>query len=107
MRVSGRLIRPEVLVALTRTTEVKKQVRAVANEIRDDARRRAPVKTGNLRRNIFVDNVLDEKGRVIYRVGWRPKAWYGRLVEFGTEDTPAQPHLRPAADRVRRALGKP
>src|SRR6266508_3487426 len=94
-------IRPEVIVALTRTSEVKKQVRAVANEIRKEARALAPVKTGNLRRNITVDNVLDEEGRVVYRVGWRPEAWYGSLVELGTEDTPARPHLRPAADKVR------
>lgn len=106
MRVGSGRIRPEVLVALTRTTEMKKQVRAVANEIRREARALAPVATGNLRRNIVVDNVLDDEGRVVYRVGWSPKAWYGLLVELGTEDTPARPHLRPAADKVNRALGR-
>jgi HK97 gp10 family phage protein len=95
-------VRPEVITALTRTVEVKKQVRAVANEIRDDARRRAPRRTGALRRSIRVDNVLDEQGAVVYRVGWDKRiAWYGPLVEFGTEKTRAQPHLRPAADAVR------
>jgi HK97 gp10 family phage protein len=103
MRLFGR-VSPEVLVALTRTKEVKRQVRSVANEIRDEARRLAPVDTGNLRRNIKVTNVLDDQGRVVFVVGWASQAWYGSLVEFGTEDTAARPHLRPAADKIRRQV---
>jgi len=95
-------VRPEVITALTRTVEVKRQVRAVANAVRDDARRRAPRKTGALRRSIRVDNVLDERGNVVYRVGWDKRvAFYGPMVEFGTERTRAQPHLRPAVDAAR------
>lgn len=98
MRTSGR-VRPEVLAALSQTREVKAQVRAVANEIRKDARRRAPKVTGALRRGLQVVNYYDpETGMVEYHVGWsRGTAWYGLLVEMGTEDTAAQPHLRPAA----------
>lgn len=106
MRMSSKPLSPEILIALTRTKEVKQQVRAVANQIRKEARRRAPRRTGNLRRNITVVNVLDDEGRVEYRVGWAPAAWYGSLVEFGTEDTPARPHLRPAADEINRQLGR-
>jgi HK97 gp10 family phage protein len=96
-------IREEVIVALTRTTEVKAQTRKVANEIRKGARANArPFRdTGNLERNIAVTNVLDDQGRVEYRVGWTPAAWYGSMVELGTEDTPPRPHLRPAAERVK------
>lgn len=95
-------IRPEAITALTRVPEIKKQVRAVANAIRDDARRRAPRRTGALRRSIKVDNVLDEHGNVVFRVGWDKRiAFYGPMVEFGTEKTRAQPHLRPAVDAFR------
>ena len=94
--------RPEVLAAVSQAPSVKKQVRAVAAEIRKEARRRAPKDTGNLRRNIAVENVYDrDTGLVEYHVGWKKLAWYGSLVELGTEDTPARPHLRPAADKFR------
>jgi HK97 gp10 family phage protein len=94
-------VRREVITALTRTPEVKAQVRAVANSIRDDARSRAPRHTGALRRSIKVDNVLDDQGRVVYRVGWDKRiAYYGPMVEGGTNDTRARPHLKPAAEAV-------
>jgi HK97 gp10 family phage protein len=100
MRV-GR-IRPEVIAAVTQAPSVKKQVRTVANEIRKIARQKAPKETGALRRGIQVENVYDKQtGMVEYHVGWnRYTAWYGALVELGTEDTPARPHLRPAADEI-------
>lgn len=95
--------RPEVLAAVSQAPSVKKQVRAVANEIRKEARRLAPKETGALRRGIQVENVYDsDTGLVEYHVGWSKRtAWYGLLVEMGTEDTPARPHLRPAADKFR------
>ena len=95
--------RPEVLAAVSQAPSVKKQVRAVAGEVRKLARQKARGSrdTGNLIRNIAVENFYDrETGMVEYRVGWRKRAWYGSLVELGTEDTPAQPHLRPAADEI-------
>ena len=94
--------RPEVLAAVTQAPAVKKQVRAVANEIRKGARRRAKRRTGAMARGIRVENVYDQKtGMVEYHVGWdRRTGWWGPLNELGTEDTPAQPHLRPAADEV-------
>lgn len=94
--------RPEVLAAVSQAPSVKKQVRAVAVEIKKGARRRAKKVTGNLRRNIDVENVYDPKTRMVeYHVGWKKAAWYGPLVELGTEDTPAAPHLRPAADEFK------
>jgi HK97 gp10 family phage protein len=97
-------IRPEVIAALTRVPEVKKQVRAVAIEIRTGARQRAKRQTGALRRSIKVDNVLESgTGQVVFRVGWdRRIAHYGGLVELGTHDTPAAAHLVPAALAVQR-----
>jgi HK97 gp10 family phage protein len=94
-------ISPQALAALSQVPEVKKQVRAVAAEIRDEARRLAPKETGTLRRSIKVINVYDKDTKnVEYRVGWdKDVAFYGPMIEFGTEDTPPQPHLRPAADK--------
>ena len=105
MRVGPQRISPQALAALSRLPEVKKQVRRVAAEIRTEARLLAPVDTGNLRRNIAVDNVLDATGAVVFRVGWTAGAVYGPDIEFGTEDTEAQPHLRPAALKVKRSGG--
>jgi len=101
--------RPEVLAAISQAPSVKKQVRQVANEIRKEARRRATKQTGALRRGIQTENVYDSKtGLVEYHVGWSKKtAWYGLLVELGTEDTPARPHLRPAGDKVNQARSAP
>jgi HK97 gp10 family phage protein len=94
--------RPEVLAAVSQAPSVKKQVRTVANEIRKKARRKAPKETGALRRGIQTENVYDSKtGLVEYHVGWNKyTAWYGLLVEVGSEDTTAKPHLRPAADEI-------
>ena len=95
-------LRPEVLAAVTQAPSVKKQVRAAAAEVRKLARQKAVKDTGTMRRGIQIENVYDrETGMVEYHVGWnRYTAWYGALVELGTEDTPARPHLRPAADEV-------
>ncbi|WP_327029706.1 HK97 gp10 family phage protein [Micromonospora sp. NBC_01740] len=91
-------LRPAVLAALSQVPEVAKQVRQVANAIRRDARRLAPKETGTLRRNIQVERVYDQESRSVkFLVGWGGKGWYGWMVEAGTEDTPARPHLVPAA----------
>ena len=103
----GRL-RPEVLQALTRTPVVKKQMRLVAGEIRKEARILAQGSrdSGNLIRSIAVDNVLNDEGLVEFRVGWAKRGFYGSLVELGTVDTPAQPHLRPSAIKVAGRAGR-
>lgn len=93
-------INPVAVAAATRTPAVKKQMRVVAGEIRKEARRLAPRETGALRRGIAVENVLLPDGQVEWRVGWTRQAFYGSLLETGTEDTPPRPHLRPAAIKV-------
>jgi HK97 gp10 family phage protein len=94
--------RPEVLAAVSQAPSVKKQVRKVANEVRKLARQKAPKETGALRRGIQVENVYDKAtGLVEFHVGWNKyTAWYGGLVELGSEGQPARPHLRPAADEI-------
>ena len=69
----------------------------VAAVIARDAARLAPVRTGNLRRNITVER--ERVGGVWhYLVGWAPAAYYGRYVEFGGErNRRPRPHLVPAA----------
>lgn len=98
MEIDRRRIRPEVLAALTQVPEVAKQTRSVANAIRRDARRLAPKKTGRLRRGIAVERSYNPATRVVsYRVGWDASAWYGLMVETGTEHSQPRPHLVPAA----------
>jgi HK97 gp10 family phage protein len=95
-------IDPKVLAAVSRSPAVKRQTRLVADVIKKGARRRAPKVSGNLQKNIDIEEAEDPKtGVTEYHVGWRKAAWYGAMVELGTEDTPAQPHLRPAADELR------
>jgi HK97 gp10 family phage protein len=98
MEFDRRPIRKEVLAALSQVPEVAQQTRETAKLIRDDARALAPVRTGNLRRNIRYERVYDRAtGRVSYVVGWDPRAWYGWLVERGSEHAAPHPHLVPAA----------
>lgn len=92
--------RPHViLAAVSQQSQAKRQVRALANKVRNDARELAPRQTGALRRSIRVWNYYDPATQMVeYRVGWdRSIAFYGWMVEAGTERTRAQPHLRPAA----------
>lgn len=95
----GRINRDALLAAVSQQPKAKRQIRELANKVRDDARRMAPVDTGALRRSIKVTNHYDpETKTVTYRVGWDKRiAWYGSLVEYGTENQRPRPHLRPAA----------
>lgn len=101
---------------------LRKAIGRAAVVIRDDARRRAPVDTGNLRDNIiavrkrkspqgtegyFVEvrrkrrkyantRANRRKGRVGKTYESLGEAYYGMFVELGTAKMPAQPFLRPA-----------
>jgi HK97 gp10 family phage protein len=95
-------IRKQAVAALNRIPGVQSQVRKASREILKEARRLAPVDTGTLRRSLMVEEVRGDNGEIGFRVGWdRTIAPYGPLVELGTEDTAAQPHLRPAANKVK------
>lgn len=101
---------------------LRKAIGRAAVVIRDDARRRAPVDTGNLRDNIiavrkrkspqgtegyFVEvrrkrrkyantRANRRKGRVGKTYENLGEAYYGMFVELGTAKMPDQPFLRPA-----------
>lgn len=75
--------------------EVKELVKKTAMNIRRNARRRAPVKTGRLRKSI---RILYGKDRLSAYV--RAVAPYSHIVENGSSVTGASPRpfLKPAAD---------
>lgn len=83
--------------------------------IRDAAKQKVPVDTGNLRQNVIVKRLpksesagLTSEHIVTVRKGKLTKkqkgaglkdAFYGSFVEFGTVKMPARPYLRPAFDQ--------
>ncbi|THV27939.1 HK97-gp10 family putative phage morphogenesis protein [Glycomyces paridis] len=87
-------------------------VRAAAKQLKADARKRAPVRSGDLRRSIRYRMDRDGLGAQVY-----VDEFYGRFIEYGTKSMEKQPFLRPAAalerarfrnrvsDEVRKALG--
>jgi HK97 gp10 family phage protein len=92
--------RPEViLTAVSQQAQARRQVRRLAAKVRDDARIIAPKRTGDLRRSIKVFQGRDRlTGQTEYRIGWdRNIAFYGWMVEAGTEHSQPRPHIRPAA----------
>lgn len=95
--------------------EVKEVYMGAALLFRDEARRRAPVRSGRLRRAIFADFGDPVKPNVIVGVqyflhGKRQIAMapHAHLVEFGTRNSPARPFMRPAVtaskDRMSNAI---
>lgn len=85
----------------------KSAVRAGANVIAKEARLRAPVDDGVLKRSIKVVARSKRLGPAVVSVAtrsgkkWQERgmnAWYAPLVEFGTRFRPATPFLRPALD---------
>jgi HK97 gp10 family phage protein len=87
---------------LAKARAVTNQEETVARQVLETARDLAPFLTGRLRRSLTVVEVRNSRGQTEYRIGWDLDiAEYGPAVEFGTEDTPAQPHLRPAAIKVK------
>lgn len=78
------------LIAATPTQRTE-LVRSTALFVEADAKRRAPVRTGALRRSI--QSVIRAAAAVV-RVG----VDYGVYVEYGTHRMPARPYLRPAVE---------
>jgi HK97 gp10 family phage protein len=102
MRV-GR-ISPDLAAALSQRREVAQQVRRVAAEVRDEARRLAPKDTGAGAKSIRVVRDFDRQSRAVtYRVSWDKTHFYMGFHEFGTSTQPARPFLRPAAEKVQRS----
>lgn len=98
VKVSHEPTDPRALHEIANSDEVQQELLKLAKDIRRDARRLAPKKTGTLARGIVIEEITDlETGIEGYAVGWNDKAWYGWMVEAGTEKEPAKPHLVPAA----------
>ena len=85
----------------TMSIQVADAVNAVGMDAQATAKRKAPVLTGNLRRNItFVPAkisraFLSNRVKQITSEVWS-NAPYSRYVEFGTHKMKAQPFMRPA-----------
>ncbi len=88
----------QALREIANSSFVQDEVEKLAKAIQRDARRLAPKETGRLRRGIVIEEITDlVTGIEGYAVGWNDRAFYGQLVEDGTEENPPRPHLAPAA----------
>jgi HK97 gp10 family phage protein len=108
---------------------VRSGVNAGAREVGKIARRKAPKRTGKLRKGIIWKKRRDRGGQITYSIGWNyKKVRYGHLVELGHRIVPRgkkeksnrggemrgsvapRPHLRPALyagkNRAIRAIRK-
>ena len=100
MKVSHEPTDPRSLKETANSDEVQRELLKLAKDIQRDARSIAPKKTGNLARHIEIEEITDlDTGIEGYAVGWGDKAWYGQMVEQGTEKSEPRPHLIPAAIR--------
>lgn len=107
-----------------RANALRAGMRAGAVVIQEEAKRRASVDTGRMKKNIYVKRIrelvteLSEGWFVGVRMGPKRKkdketgalskdysndAWYWRLVEFGTRHIPARPFMRPAFEATKQA----
>jgi HK97 gp10 family phage protein len=83
---------------IANSSEIQDELRKLAKDIQSDARRLAPVRTGTLQRGIVTEEITDlDTGLEGFAVGWNNKAFYGWMVENGSENKAARPHLVPAA----------
>lgn len=77
--------------------------RAGANVVRDEAKRRVPVKLGRLRKSLGTTRRRSrDRNEVVFSVsprkGGKNDGFYGRFIELGTSKMSAKPFLRPAAE---------
>lgn len=85
---------------------IRSALAAGAARILQSAQQLVPVATGLLRSLLRVRVSRDGLGAQIGLIGKRAnrKAFYGRFVEFGTREQPAQPFLTPAFEAERQRL---
>ena len=74
-------------------------VEQVAEAAAGKMRGRAPKDTGEGAASIHVEPDPDDPG---FRIGWDPDHFYMLFPEFGTEQQPARPFMRPTADEFNR-----
>lgn len=74
----------------------EREIHDAAVELRDESRLLAPKETHDLERSI---RLLDESSsRDVITSEYGTDIEYGEFQEFGTEDDPGQPFIRPAVD---------
>ena len=113
------------LAAELRGKTLERALVAGALIIQNDAKRKAPYLTGNLRRSIHIgghDDLNPDGGNIVDRSGMPvpnpivsansvsvfvgTDVNYAAAVEFGSKTQRAQPYLRPAMDENQAAVGK-
>lgn len=81
---------------------LRSAMREAAKPILDDAKRRAPVLTGQLRKSLKIRAIKrNNKGQVGVVIStakgfFKGDEFYGAFHEFGTKKMPARPFIRPA-----------
>lgn len=101
----------KLLSKVEQRKSIKKGLRKGANLLRDETRRRAPVQTGKLKKNIvsgqrgnmagvYIRGTNDEgtNSDTTMKADDPKNAFYWRFVEYGTSRSPAKPFIRPAFD---------
>jgi len=97
----------EVIAPREAASLVRATVRAVAAEVRDDARAAVPVKSGTLSKAIMVRGRRTKRGLIRADVsvtrgkGARHDAFYWRFLEYGTVHIPEMAIFRRAAEAFR------
>ncbi|MEJ8326032.1 HK97-gp10 family putative phage morphogenesis protein [Kosakonia sacchari] len=116
---SGLLDLSDDLLALSKVENrkvMRDATRAAATVFKDEAVKRAPVRTGKMKKNIVVITQRDRNGDIssgVHVRGTNPRtgnsdnsmkannshnAFYWRFVELGTSNMAAVPFIRPAYD---------
>ena len=85
--------------------KLKNVVDRGADKVKAAAIRKAPEKSGDLKRSIDKNEVWDRTGKISIYVGVqvndifkKADGWYARMQEKGTSKMRARPYLRPAFD---------
>jgi len=74
-------------------------LKAAALVVQNDAKERAPVLTGTLKRSIHIEELPQDRA-----VAVGTDVEYAPYIEFGTSRMAAQPYLRPALDENHGAI---
>ncbi len=90
---------PEIEERLKR--KIAGKLAGIALQIEGEAKRLCPRDTGNLANSIGVEKV-DPDGLALLVGSFGVE--YAQYPEFGTQNAPAQPYLRPAVEKVKAGL---
>lgn len=98
--MASRITRDNTAMIISRARiALRTAVHAGALVIENEAKERAPVRTGTLRRSINTQVQDFSPTRIVARIG--PNTEYAAFLEFGTRRMAARPYMRPALDSKR------